>query len=509
MGKSTKRILKLFAAGNAGQVVVFLNQLILPAAFLKSYGIALYGEWLALSAAIGYLSTVNFGLQTYTYMQMTIHYSRGEVEECRHVQSAGLRVLLSFFFVSWLVLLVIFAMPLDSWLHLTIPLFEAQLTLYLLGGQITMGFLSGFFSGKFMVFGSAHRGANWNTATQFVAVLVMATLALRHVAFYWIAGAQVALTVISVIVMVVDLHRLAPDIRPTLRYWKPGSLMAILKPSGQYALLYSSNVLAYQIPILIMQRLLGPAAVVIYSVTRTIFSMGRRLITMITWTISQEVTLFYGERNWPSLYRLYDLSERVVLTFTVPLTFGSMLAAPFLLHFWLHRDALYRPEICLLLGLTATILGIKEHKYQFQFSSNQVREISYFTIAGYSAMILLSIPAIKLVGLPGFVVLWGLTEIVLLYLLLHLNARLFAGSATLDRSPIIRLFGLLFVGSIAVVWPMFHMLRFSYVEQVIISLAGTLIFLVTSYRVFGFASVRDIVWKKLAGRIPLLAGNKG
>lgn len=509
MGKSTKRILKLFAAGNGAQFANAVGQLILPAAFLKGYGIALYGEWLALSAAIGYLSTLNYGLQTYTTMQMTIHYSRGEVDECNHVQSAGLRILLSLFVISWLVLLVIFALPLDSWLRLTIPRFEAQLTLYLLGGMVTAGMLTGFLSGKYMVFGAAHRGTNWNSATMLVGVLAMAALALRHAAFYWIAGAQVSLTLLSVLLMAIDLHRLAPDIRPSLRYWKRGSMMAVLKPSSQYALLYSSNVLAYQLPILIMQRLLGPAAVVVYSVTRTIFSMGRRLVSMVTSSIGQEVTIFYGQRDWPTLHRIYDLSERVILTFTVPVTFGSMLAAPFLLHVWLHKDALYRPEICLLLGLTAVVLGIKEHKYQFQFSSNQVREISYLTITGYTIMTLLSIPAMIFFGVPGFVALWGLTEIVLLYLLLHLNARLFTGVMVLDRSPIVRLFGLLLVGSIAVIWPMIHMLEFNYLEQVVFSITGALIFFLASYRIFGFGSVREIVWKKLAGRIPLLAGNKG
>ena len=57
----------------------------------------------------------------------------------------------------------------------------------------------------------------------------------------------------------VDFSRLAPALRPTLRYWKTGSLRAILKPSGHYALLYSSNMLGYQLPTIVMQRLLGPA----------------------------------------------------------------------------------------------------------------------------------------------------------------------------------------------------------------------------------------------------------
>lgn len=508
MSKSTERIFKLFAAGNGSQLVTILNQLILPAAFLRAYGVALYGEWITLSAAIGYLGTLNYGLQTYTITQMTIHYNRGEVEECQHVQSAGLRILLAVCVSSWLLLLVVFALPLNSWLRLTIPQFEAQLTLYLLGGQVVTNMIAGFFGGKYQVFGALHRGTNWGTGAQLITVFAVAGLALLRVRFYWIAGAQVFLSVASILLMMLDLHHLAPDIRPTIRYWQRGSFKAVFKPSSQYALLYSSNVLAYQLPILIMQRLLGPAVVVIYSVTRTIYSMARRPVSMITASIRPEVTILYGERNWPKLHLLYDLSERLVFTVSLTIAFGCMLASSLLLHFWLHKDTIYRPEICFLLGLTTLVMGIKEHKLLFQFSSNEVREISYVTFAAYCAMIVLSIPGMEMFGLPGFIVLWGFTELTVLLVLLRLNARIFAGNAVLDRKPVYRFLLLMVFGGIAVAWPVFHIRSFSYMMQAAFSVAGILFFFGLSYWAFGFETVRGILWTKLTSRIPLLAGQR-
>src|SRR5215831_16169504 len=111
---SIARIGKVFAAQNLSQIVTVLSQLLVPAAFLHAYGVKLYGEWLALSAAITYLGTFNYGLQTYSNMQMTIHYSRGELQETREVQSAGLRILLAVGLLFAVGLLVIFVVPLDS-----------------------------------------------------------------------------------------------------------------------------------------------------------------------------------------------------------------------------------------------------------------------------------------------------------------------------------------------------------------------------------------------------------
>jgi len=274
---SLGRVSKLFAAQNASQVVSLLTQLLLPPIFLHSYGVTLYGEWLALSATIGYLSTLNYGIQTYTNMQMTIHYNRGEVEECVHLQSGGLFILLVVFLGLAVLLCGVFFIPLDAWLHLQLPLREAQAILYLLSLQIIVGMVFGFFSGNYMVIGSAHRGANFNNLNLLLSTLVTALLAVLRSNLIWIAVAQFAVTVLMTCYLFVDFSRLAPALRPTLRHWRKTSLRAILKPSGHYALLYSSNILGYQLPVIVIQRVLGPFAVVTFSVTRTIYSMGRRL----------------------------------------------------------------------------------------------------------------------------------------------------------------------------------------------------------------------------------------
>jgi O-antigen/teichoic acid export membrane protein len=502
---SLSRILKLFAAQNAGQVVTIITQLLLPPVFLHAYGVALYGEWIALSAAIGYLGTFNYGLQTYTNMQMTIHYNRGELLECRQIQSAGLRVLIGTFLIFALLLSGIFILPLDRLLHLTIPQGTAQLALYLLGLQIVAGMLFGFFKGSYMVVGAAHRGENFNNLWQLVLTLGTVAIAIFHVSFAMLAAMQLLVTLLAALLMIADLWRVAPDIRPTIRYWEPGSLGTILRPSGYYALLYSSNILAYQLPVILMQRILGPAAVVIFSVSRTIYSMSRRLPYLVTNAIGPEVTITFGQRDWKRLVRLYELSERVVLLLVPPTTFGAMLFTPLLLTLWLHRGNLYYPYVSLLLGLTIAIQSIKEHKYQFQFSSNQIREMSYMTPLTYGIMLLLSIPAMHRFGLVGFLCVWPACELVQLLYLLHLNRQLFKDQAVLDMRPVYILCLVLFVGSLALAWPLLHIAQYPIWLQGISATVLTLIVAALSYWIFQVDEVRDILWRRMATRFPSLA----
>lgn len=505
---SLRRIGKLFAAQNAGQLVTILTQLLLPPAFLHAYGVSLYGQWLALSAAVAYLTTFNYGLQTYTNMQMTIHYNRGELQETREVQSAGLRILLAAFVLFGAALSVIFFIPLRSLLHLTIPEREAQWTLYILGCQVISGMVFGFFNGSYMVIGVPHRGANFSNLNNLIVMLLQVGLAIRHSSFPLIAGAQLALTLLGSMFLIFDFSRLAPDIRPTLRYWKPGSLKQMLKPSAQYALLYSSNVLAYQLPTLLMQRLLGPATVVVYSVTRTVYSMSRRLLYLVTNSIGPEITITFGQRDWKKLHKLYEFSERIILLMTPPITFGSMLATPLLLQLWLHKGNLFDPSICILLGMTVSVLSIKEHKYQFQFSSNEVQAISYLTIIAYSVQLLIAVPMMMKFGLVGYLATWCISEIVQLFYLLRLNEKLFGDMAKVDRTPVYQLFAFLAAGCALFWWPVYHIARFTYVAQGAIALVATAITLGLSYWIFRVDEVRSLLWRKVAGRFPSLAARR-
>jgi O-antigen/teichoic acid export membrane protein len=494
---SLGRISKLFAAQNASQVVSLLTQLLLPPIFLRNYGVTVYGEWLALSSAISYLSTLNYGVQTYTNMQMTIHYNRGELDECVHLQSGGLFILLVVFVSLAILLCAIFFIPIDAWLHLQLPLREAQTILYLLGLQIVASMVFGFFSGNYMVIGSAHRGANFNNLNQLLATLVTGLLAVLHSQLIWIAAAQFVVTVLMTGYLFVDFSHLAPALRPTLRHWRKTSLRNILKPSGHYALLFSSNILGYQLPVIVIQRVLGPLAVVTFSVTRTIYSMSRRLPYLVTNSIGPEVTITYGERNWKKLYQLYELSERLVLLLIPPISFGAMLFTPLLLVLWLRRGSLYDPWVCLLFGITIAVQSVKEHKYQFQFSTNQVRELSYMTPIAYGAMLLLSIPAMLWLGLPGLLAIWALTESAQLLYLLHLNRRLFGREVELSYRLVGVFMLFLLAGTAACIWPVFHIAAMSLPKQALIASTVTVVSLAISYWIFGLDQVRTLLWQRI------------
>src|SRR5579872_1561109 len=136
---SLKRILQLLAAFFMSQGVNVVNQLLVPPLFLHRYshGVEMYGEWVALTAAISYLATLNFGIQNYANNQMTLHYNRGETEAAKRVQSSALRLILIMVLVATAVGASILLMPVARWMGLLhISSAAASMTLFLMALQL-------------------------------------------------------------------------------------------------------------------------------------------------------------------------------------------------------------------------------------------------------------------------------------------------------------------------------------------------------------------------------------
>ena len=94
-----RRILQLLIVNFLGQGITVITQLLIPPFFLYFYGngIAMYGEWLALSASVSYVNTLNYGVQTYANNQTTILFNRGDVEGAKTVQASAFRLLFLLF----------------------------------------------------------------------------------------------------------------------------------------------------------------------------------------------------------------------------------------------------------------------------------------------------------------------------------------------------------------------------------------------------------------------------
>ncbi len=440
------RILKNLAALVASRLVGVIQQVVIPPLFIWRYSDAGFGEWSTLYGAVGALVLLNFGVQTYMNQDLAVRYQRGELAGYALRQSTALRLVLGVVLCTAVLLLGLFLLPVDNMLKLHLSRSASQWTLYLLSLYILVSIPSGYIAGLFMGAALAHRGSAWMGIQNLLSALGLLAGVLFHVSFPALAAILIAMLLLVIVSIYFDIRRTAPDLAPRLRGWDGSAVKDILRGSGYFAILETSTFLTYAVPLVLLQRTVGPVAVASFVLMRTIFSMARQMLSMFTQSMGAEITNLYGRRDWPALARLYDYSERVVFWLIAFVNVLVLMLSPVLITVWLRRKGhaghvseLFSVMPYVLTSAISMVISLKEHKYQFQVSTNTHEEWARVTFFGYLAMIAISVGTVHVAGVNGFLVTWLVVEAFQVARLLSMNTRLFAHVKQLDNAYITRL----------------------------------------------------------------------
>jgi hypothetical protein len=148
---------------------------------------------------------------------------------------------------------------------------------------------------------------------------------------------------------------------------------------------------------------------------------------MFTQSMGAEITVRFGRKEWTALSRLYDYSERFIF-FLIPLVnTGVLLLSPVIITVWMHKRAeLFSPVPYVLAAAISMAVSLKEHKHQFQFSTNTHEELARIVFGSYLVMLVVSFPAVRWLGVQGFLWTWLAVELFQTAFIVRLNVRLFA-----------------------------------------------------------------------------------
>lgn len=486
-----KRVFKMLLAQGAGIGVLLVTQFLLPPIFLHSYGVAGYGEWLVLSAAIAYLATLQLGLTTYTSNQLTILQQKGDLQSYRSLQASTLALLLGVLGLGAVIVCVIMLLPLNALLHLrSIGRMEASLTAGFLGLQMLIALLAGYYIGLFMVVQKSHRGSTWYVGYRLGITLTAATLAWLHSSFAVIAAGQCTVVLIITIAIFADLRRQMRGLPLGVRGANWATAKSTIKPSGLFGLIFMQTFLQFQVPVLLLQSLVGPEIVVLFTISRTVLSTARQFLSTLTTAIAPEITFSFGSGDMKKLLDIFHNSERIVFSLIPVANLGALLFSPVLLAVWLHKPGLFETYTYALMTLVSAAMSMREHKQYFQYSTNVHHRLALIVFWGNLAMLSVSVPATYWFGLHGFMYTWLASESTQMALLYVENKRLFGGDPSITLMPVLKL--TVFMGLLL---PLCLLLvrygrEHSLVVSGLVAAGGTVAIFAVSYLVFGLNVVR-------------------
>ena len=489
-----QRILKMLGALGTSTGLTLLTQLMLPPAFLHFYGIRMYGEWIVLAGTLSYLATLNFGITTYASNELTMLHKRGDLEQYRKVQGSTLALLIGMVCIGLAVTSTVFFLPVARLLHLSaIAPGDVTLTAFFLGLQILANILAGYYNNLFMVVEKTHRGLMCGMARSFGATVVCFVLILFRVRFPILALGQFLAVCVIALASVYDLKRRLGALPLSLDGANWQTAMKTLKPSGMFAMILGQQILTYQLPVNILQWILGPSVVVLFSTSRTVLSSARQLLSPITNAIAPEITFSYANRDMKKMLYIFHQSERIVFAGIPIANLGAFLFAPIIVHLWLHRPGLFDLNTYALMALISGAISMREHKQFFQFSTNVHKRLSIIVLCANVAMIACSIPLVIEFGLYGFLFAWLVSEVTQMGLIYLENRKLFEHDESITFTPVLKLM-LMMVVALPVSMALLHFaVERSLGVVAVVAVMGESALIAASYFVF---RLRD-VWIEL------------
>jgi O-antigen/teichoic acid export membrane protein len=294
-----RKVIGSFVAFAAGNGLNILANLVLIPLYLSRMGARSYGEWLAVSSLVAYLSTLDAGFQTASVNQLTTLHFRNEETAYRELLGAG-----TTFYAAVSLGLTLFAIvaiqciPFGPFLGIALmSSFETKLALSLLSASVAVNLFSGFVFAADRTIGNLAT-SQWLANIQRVVSIGLSALSL----VFWPTAPMLALASLTSTTGITGIalwrNRRGPASsrlflgRPYRRV-----LFPLIRPSADFAGIVIANALTVQGVILVIARVLGSEAVVVYSICKTVANLPRQIVSTIVLAVWTEFTRMLAQGN--------------------------------------------------------------------------------------------------------------------------------------------------------------------------------------------------------------------
>lgn len=287
---------RLARAIGANFLRVVLNQVgnvLLVPLFLHSWGSAVYGEWLVLWAAVGSLTLLDLGMQTYVVNRMCQAHAQGRLDDLHRDLHSSLRVYLVVVGVGLLAMLVaVTTLPLDQLLNLReTDRTAAALTLMFLSlNTVLVSIPVGLIAGLYRASGAYTRGQMIGNGLHLTQLVLTASLLMLELPMTALAASRFLMDLGGTGLILWELRRFRPEIEIGVRRGTLSHGWSLMGPGLLFFVMSIAALLNVQGTLLVLNGFLSAVAVAQFSTTRTLANLIAQSGNTISAALWPEVT---------------------------------------------------------------------------------------------------------------------------------------------------------------------------------------------------------------------------
>jgi O-antigen/teichoic acid export membrane protein len=331
-------------------------QLLSVPIFLKFWGTQIYGEWLVLSAIPSYLAMSDLGFGSVAATQMTIQVAENDREGAlRTFQSAWAFISLISVLLALVTSLAVWTLPLGLWFRLaTLSHQQASLIIMLWVIYILVVLQSGLIAAGFRCSGAYAVGVlygNFIRAVEAAALLFAVALGATPLVA---VSAYLVARILMTALFATRMKKRVPWLTFGIHHASRQRITELAGPAFAFMAIPLGNALSLQGMVAAVGVLLGPVAVVAFSVTRTLSRVAFQMIGIVNNAIWPEISAAFGARNVELARRLHRAACQTVVWLMLPSLMVLAVSGHWIIRIWTHSHVPF--EAGLFYGLLVVVL---------------------------------------------------------------------------------------------------------------------------------------------------------
>jgi O-antigen/teichoic acid export membrane protein len=314
-----RRVGKAFIALLSGQVLTIVAQLLLVPLFLKFWSVTVYGEWLALSSLVAYLSTFDFGTNMAAVNRMTQAWAKRDVRSYKKTQHTAIAFYLVIAIAGTVILAIAaLLMPFPSWLSLKeIGPIDAAWVARLLGIQILWSLPLDLMIDTYRTTGDLATSQWIRNGRQLLQASLTAIALVLGGGVQLVAIVQLVSLAIIASGVLWDLWRRFPDLTPSFAQASLTEARELFRPSSRFFLITLAVTASDQGSVLVISSALGGAAVALFVTSRTLVNLIRQFLGMLNSALWPDVTMMEARNDYGRLRIIHRLLTGAFISISI------------------------------------------------------------------------------------------------------------------------------------------------------------------------------------------------
>lgn len=331
------RNLSAGAWSNISNVLIRFMEVPLLLAFL---GVEDYGRWLVLSSLPAWLTLANLGFGSVASNEMTMAVAAGEMGKARSFYSTAFALIIGVG-IAGLVLcaLLVPFIPWEHFLHVSSDRQrEFSFAVIWLVMSVFVSFSAELFGGRFRAAKQAHKGMFIASFKPWISLLLLFVVLNFSKRFDYIAFASFCSIVLYLLVLGWLSGKALPQLRFSLQEVERKWLRGLFRKGIAFQAFPLGNALLFQGNLLVVQAILGPAAVALFGTARTLVRSVNQVLGLISHSIWPELSYMFGASDMVRVARLHRIGVGLSIVVACVGVLGLAVAGPFLYELWVGKS---------------------------------------------------------------------------------------------------------------------------------------------------------------------------